>query len=76
MRHFRKCAFTNVAYVDTNMDSIFEFNNLRLSPELYVLPHFCNKDDCCVVAYGCFFLPEHLQCEWRGKAKVLHCLHC
>ncbi len=26
---------------------------------------FCHisviKDDCCVVAYGCFFLPEHLQ---------------
>jgi len=35
---------------------------------------FCHisviKDDCCVVAYGCFFLPEHRQCEWRGKAKV------
>ncbi len=35
---------------------------------------FCHisviKDDCCVVAYGCFFLPEHLQCEWRGKPKV------
>ncbi len=35
---------------------------------------FCHisviKDDCCIVAYGCFFLPEHLQCEWRGKPKV------
>ncbi len=35
---------------------------------------FCHisviKDDCCVVAYGCFFLPEHIQCEWGGKPKV------
>ncbi len=57
--HCRKCAFTNVAYVDTNMERIFEFNNLSFSPEM-----FCHlsviKDDC----YGCFFLPEHLQCEW------------
>ncbi len=37
-----------------------KFNNLRFSPEM-----FCHisviKDDCCVVAYGCFFLPEYLQ---------------
>ncbi len=33
--HFRKCAFTNVAYVDPNMESIFEFNNLRFSPEMF-----------------------------------------
>ncbi len=35
---------------------------------------FCHisviKDDCCVVDYGCFFLPEHIQCEWGGKPKV------
>ncbi len=35
MRHCRKCAFTNLAYVDPNMESIFEFNNLRLSPEMF-----------------------------------------
>ncbi len=40
------------------MARIFEFNNLRFSPEM--LPHFCNKDDCCVVVYGRFFFPEHL----------------
>ncbi len=36
------------------------------------------KDDCCVVAYGCFFLPEHLQCEWGGgdRKYVQHSLHC
>ncbi len=68
-RHCRKCAFTNVAYVDPNMESIFECNNLSFSPEM-----FCHisviKDDYCVVAYGCFFLPEHIQCEWGGKPKV------
>ncbi len=33
--------FTNVAYVDPNMESIFDFNNLRFSPEM--LWHiFCN----------------------------------
>ncbi len=55
-RHCRKCAFTNVTYVDPNMDSIFEFNNLRFSTEL-----FCHisviKDDCVVS-------------EWRGKPKI------
>ncbi len=25
------------------------------------MPHFCNKEDCCILDYGCFFLPEHLQ---------------
>ncbi len=67
-RHCRKCAFTNVAYADPNMDSIFGCNNLRFSPEM-----FCHisviKDDFCVVAYGCFYLPEHLQCEWTGQTE-------
>ncbi len=27
--------FTNVAYVDPNMESIFDFNNLRFSPEMF-----------------------------------------
>ncbi len=62
------CAFTNVAYVDPNMESIFKFNNLRFSPEM-----FCHisviKDDCCVVAYGCFFLPEHLQVSGGGQTE-------
>ncbi len=35
---------------------------------------FCHisviKADGCVVAYGRFFLPEHLQCDWLGKPKV------
>ncbi len=79
-RHCRKCAFTNVAYVDPNMESIFEFNNLRFSPDM-----FCHisviKDDCCIVVYACSFLPEHLQCEWLGKPKIgagspLHCWCC
>ncbi len=35
MRHCRKCAFTNVVYVDPNMEIIFEFNNLRFSPEMF-----------------------------------------
>ncbi len=69
-RHCRKCAFTNVAYVDPNMESIFEFNNLRFSPEM-----FCHisviKDDCCVVAYGCFFLPEHLQVSGGANRKLM-----
>ncbi len=26
--------FTNVAYVDPNMESIFDFNNLRFSPDM------------------------------------------
>ncbi len=51
------------------MESMFKCNNLRFSSEM-----FCHisviKDVCCIVAYGCFFLPEHLQCEWRGKPKV------
>ncbi len=25
--------------------------------------------DCGVVAHGCFFLPEHLQCEGGGRTK-------
>ncbi len=78
-RHCRKCAFTNVAYVDPNMESIFEFNNLRFSPEM-----FCHisviKDDCCIVAYGCFFLPEHLQVSGGANRKLMpnvqHSLHC
>ncbi len=49
------------------MESIFKCNNLRFSPEM-----FCHisviKDDCCVVAYGCFFLPEHLQVSGAGGA--------
>ncbi len=57
------------AYVDPNMESIFKFYNLRFSPEV-----FCHisviEEDCCIVAYGCFFLPEHLQCKWLGKPKV------
>ncbi len=61
------CAFTNVAFVDPNMESIFEFNNLRFSPEM-----FCHisviKDDCCVVAYECF-LPEHLQVSGEANRK-------
>ncbi len=64
-RHCRKCAFTNVAYVDPNMESIFEFNNLRFSPDM-----FCHisviKDDCCVVVYGCFFLFWTSSSEWGG----------
>ncbi len=63
-RHCRKCAFTNVAHVDPNIESIFECNNLRFSPDM-----FCHisviKDDCCC----CFFLPEHL-CECWDKPKV------
>ncbi len=55
-------------YVDPNMESIFEFNNLRFSPEM-----FCHisviKDDCCVVVYGCFFLPEHLQVSGEGQTE-------
>ncbi len=35
---------------------------------------FCHiyviKYDCCVVAYGCFFFPEHLQVGGGGKPKV------
>ncbi len=31
---------------------------------------FCHisviKDDCCIVVYGCFFLPEHLQVSGGG----------
>ncbi len=46
----------------------FEFNNLRFSPEM-----FCHisviKDDCCVVAYGCFFLPKHLQVSGGANRK-------
>ncbi len=62
------------------MESIFEFNNLRFSPEM-----FCHisviKDDCCVVAYGCLFLPEHLQVSGGGAnrklmPKVQHSLQC
>ncbi len=34
-RHCRKCAFTNVAYVDPNMERIFKCNNLRFSPEMF-----------------------------------------
>ncbi len=34
-RHCRKCAFTDVADVDPNMESIFECNNLRFSPEMF-----------------------------------------
>ncbi len=34
---------------------------------------FCHisviKDDCCVVAYGCFFLPEHLQVSDAGQTE-------
>ncbi len=34
---------------------------------------FCHisliKDDCCVVAYGCFFLPEHLQVSGGANRK-------
>ncbi len=60
-RHCRNCAFTNVAYIDPNMKSIFEFNDLRFSPGMYVLAHLCYKDDCCVVVYGYLFLPEPLQ---------------
>ncbi len=67
-RHCRKCGVHNVAYVDPNMESIFKCNNLRFSPEM-----FCHisviKDDCCVVAYGCFFLPEHLQVSGGGNRK-------
>ncbi len=68
-QHYRKCAFTNVAYVDPNMESIFEFNILRFSPDM-----FCHisviKDYCSVVAYGCFFLAWTSSSEWRGKPKV------
>ncbi len=69
VRHRRKCASTNnVAYVDPNMKSIFEFNNMRFSTEM-----FCHisviKDDSCVVAYGCFFLPEHLQVSGGANRK-------
>ncbi len=73
-RDIAESAFTNVAYVDPNMESIFEFNNLRFSPDM-----FCHisviKDDCCVVAYGCFFLPEHLQVSGGAnrKSSTLHC---
>ncbi len=35
MPHCRKCAFTNVAYVDPNMEIIFELNNLKFSPEMF-----------------------------------------
>ncbi len=70
MWHCRKSAFINVAYVDPNMESIFEFNNLRFSPEM-----FCHisviKDDCCIVAYGCFFLLEHLQVSGRSNRKSM-----
>ncbi len=35
---------------------------------------FCHisviKDDCCLVAYGGFYLPEHLQVSGGGKPKV------
>ncbi len=34
---------------------------------------FCHisviKDDCCIVAYGCFFLPEHLQVSGGANRK-------
>ncbi len=34
---------------------------------------FCHisviKDDSCVVAYGCFFLPEHLQVSGAGQTE-------
>ncbi len=50
------------------MESIFKCNNLRFSLEM-----FCHmsviKDDCCVVAYGCFFLPEHLQVSGAGQTE-------
>ncbi len=64
MRHYRKNAFTNAAYVDPNMESIFKFNNLM----------FCHisviKDDCSIVAYGCFFFAWTSSSEWRGKPNV------
>ncbi len=79
MRHCGKCAFTNVVYVDPNMDSIFKFNNLRFSPEMFWHISVI-KDDCSVVAYGCFVLPEHLQVSGganrKSMPKVQHSLHC
>ncbi len=49
----QKVCIHNVAYVNPNMERIFECNNLRFSSEM-----FCHisviKDDCCVVAYGGF----------------------
>ncbi len=50
------------------MKSIFEFNNLRFSLEMF--RHISViKDDCCVVAYECFFLPEHLQVSGGGQTE-------
>ncbi len=50
------------------MESIFEFNNLRFSPEM-----FCHisviRMIAEVVAYGCFFLPEHLQVSGGANRK-------
>ncbi len=34
-QHCRKRAFTDVAYVDPNMEIMFKFNNLRFSPEMF-----------------------------------------
>ncbi len=50
------------------MERIFEFNNLRFSPEMFCHISVIN-DDCCVVAYGCFFLPEHLQVSGGANRK-------
>ncbi len=58
-----------LAYVYPNMERIFEFNNLRFSPEVF--NHLSViKDDCCVVVYGCFFFAWTSSREWRGKPKV------
>ncbi len=63
-RHCRKCAFTNEAYVDPNMKSIFEFNNLRFSPEMFRHMSVI-KDDCCQsarlkVSVKCVTLREYI----------------
>ncbi len=51
------------------MESIFKFNNLRFSPEMFFHISVI-KDDCCV-AYGCFFLPEHLQVSGGANRRLM-----
>ncbi len=45
------------------MESIFKFNNLGFSPEMFCYISVI-KNDCSVVAYGCFF--EYLRVGWGG----------
>ncbi len=53
-RHCRKCAFTNVAYVDPNMERIFEYNNLRFSSEMF-----------CHISFGSYAKTLYHNCKLK-----------